>query len=877
MRLRHKRSPREPPYFLHIYIIFFSLYPTIDKKNATQSVLLTPVKDKYTLFMEDDKLRVGATSMQGWRSTMEDAHCIKLDLPNLPEGVKEDDCAFAAVFDGHCGAKMAQACSQHLCNWLTMTPEFQDGNYKEALRKAYINGDANLQKMFPEENSGCTGNAILIVENKLYCANTGDTRAVLCRRGEAVALSEDHKPTNPAEERRINKAGMQVLGSRVGGILSLSRAFGDFPFKDSNLPPEDRAITVVPDIQEIELTAADEFVIVACDGVWDMLKNQEAVDFIRNEVADHNDVSLACERLLNSCLAATPSGLGTDNMTIVVLEFKSRFLRQIESAFAERPEPTPNNSESDGSALILFFFLVQCLFVSLRNLNQGDHSQECFFRSFFPFLQRIVLFLSYLGSIGRSKHSLGKKQIWCEIFDVYLCFLLSSQNDMAEIEKSNTTHKEKDQRGGLPSPFVISVGTLSSRVESIVMEESFSSREGLGWFKAGRLEIKRAAPPPSKEYLFDTDSSDEDSERGELHEDDTILLYELRAEPLSAPLLPSYIARKIPLPLHPPLPMRTLSQVPPLPRDLQRGSDGREGRKVKSLDREHTISGGTKSFTFEGGFVEEDPRSLDADAVAMAREAERLQVRHRKRENIKRVPFSLISEVTSLPCITFVFPILVIVVDLSLAITSVVSMVKSDGEAAMVSVFFFFFLGIVTPDCLALFCIYKNRSWHSSLGLQAILWPTVIFSILIPFTSPLLLLHPPLMGLLALYILRHRRGMRLTRGTFTLLRSIYLWLSVSTSSRKVKSTEMEGKVPLQGWRHNGYETFSLQAFKFFPHQYGMEGKTNQMLKDTEKKLKTTVDALRFKNYTSIFLFLFLLLRLFSINILLSDYIEVFSS
>lgn len=302
--------------------------------KATQSVLLVPVKDKYTLFIEDDKLRVGATSMQGWRSTMEDAHAIKLNVPNLPEGVKEDDCAFAAVFDGHCGAKMAQVCAQNICSWLTATPEFRSGRYEDALRKAYVNGDAALLKMLPDEMSGCTGNSILLIQNHLYCANTGDTRAVLCRGGQAVALSEDHKPTNPTEERRINHAGLNVIGGRVGGILSLSRAFGDFVFKDQNLSPENRAISVVPDIQHIELTASDEFVIVACDGVWDMVKNQEAVDFIRNEVADHNDVSLACERLLNSCLAATPSGFGTDNMTIVILEFKSRFLRQVqESSF----------------------------------------------------------------------------------------------------------------------------------------------------------------------------------------------------------------------------------------------------------------------------------------------------------------------------------------------------------------------------------------------------------------------------------------------------------------------------------------------------------------------------------------------------------------
>lgn len=296
-------------------------------------MLIEPIRDKYTLYLENDKFRVGASSMQGWRSTMEDAHSINLALPNLSEEVKEDDCAHVTVCDGHCGARAAQLCARNIRDWITSTEEFHEGNYEKALHKACVDGDTALMKMIPEDQSGCTANTLLIIQNHLYCANTGDTRAVLCRAGEAVALSEDHKPTNPQEEERIHHAGLKVINGRVGGILSLSRAFGDFAFKDHKLPPETHAITVVPDVKHIEITPSDEFVIVACDGVWDMIQNQEAVDFIRNEVAEHDDISLACERLLDSCLSKTPNGLGTDNMTVVVLDFKSRFIRKVESSF----------------------------------------------------------------------------------------------------------------------------------------------------------------------------------------------------------------------------------------------------------------------------------------------------------------------------------------------------------------------------------------------------------------------------------------------------------------------------------------------------------------------------------------------------------------
>lgn len=297
--------------------------------RATQTVLVRPVRDKYSLRIENDIVCVGASSTQGWRSTMEDAHCVKLSLPNLPSGV-DGKCVFAGVFDGHCGPTIAQKCARNISGWLTSTSEFHHGKYKEALHKAYIKGDSTLRKSLPENTSGSTGNTVLVIEDQLFCANTGDSRAVLSRNGKAIPLSEDHKPNNPDEEKRIRLAGMGVAANRVGGLLALSRAFGDFLFKDVALEPEKQAITVVPDIRQVALTSSDEFVVIACDGVWDTITNQDAVDFIRNEIAEHHDLSIACERLLSSCMATSPNTLGTDNMTVLIIEFKSSFVSTLQ-------------------------------------------------------------------------------------------------------------------------------------------------------------------------------------------------------------------------------------------------------------------------------------------------------------------------------------------------------------------------------------------------------------------------------------------------------------------------------------------------------------------------------------------------------------------
>ncbi|CBH09561.1 protein phosphatase 2C, putative [Trypanosoma brucei gambiense DAL972] len=303
--------------------------------SHAQAVLCTPVRDKYSILMEDDKIRVGTSSMQGWRSTMEDAHAIHLSLPNLPLHISPHDAAMAAVFDGHSGCKTAQFAATHMARWITSSESFVSGNVENAIFEAFISGDAAIRRSMPHEQSGCTGNCIVLVQNNLYCGNVGDSRAVMCRGGVPLPLSEDHKPTLLREKERIKKAGYYVRNGRVNGILSLSRALGDFAFKDHHLKPEDQAISAVPDVLHVKLTPQDEFVVIACDGVWEKFSNERVVKFVREEVGDHGDLSLACERLMDSCLAPVSAAPGADNMTVIIVQFKSSFLKRVEDGFAD--------------------------------------------------------------------------------------------------------------------------------------------------------------------------------------------------------------------------------------------------------------------------------------------------------------------------------------------------------------------------------------------------------------------------------------------------------------------------------------------------------------------------------------------------------------
>ena len=104
------------------------------------------------------------------------------------------------------------------------TPE----DYENALTKAFLKLDSDVEKQDYAQDTGTTACVVLITPTEIYCANAGDSRGVLCRDGKAVALSEDHKPDNEDEIKRIQKAEHFVEDSRVDGNLALSRAFGDF-------------------------------------------------------------------------------------------------------------------------------------------------------------------------------------------------------------------------------------------------------------------------------------------------------------------------------------------------------------------------------------------------------------------------------------------------------------------------------------------------------------------------------------------------------------------------------------------------------------------------------------------------------------------------
>jgi serine/threonine protein phosphatase PrpC len=182
--------------------------------------------------------------------------------------------------------------------------------------------------------AGCTACSAIITATDIYVGNSGDSRAVLARKSptpggkfQSVEMSFDHKPDNAGEKRRIEQAGGFVEDNRVKGVLNLSRSLGDLEYKDKSQSPENMMITAVPEVRKEKIGPDGAFLLIACDGIWDCLTSQEAIeyagDLLTNKKRDR--VSLAIEDMFDKIIAtdvASSGGIGCDNMTALIVQFK---------------------------------------------------------------------------------------------------------------------------------------------------------------------------------------------------------------------------------------------------------------------------------------------------------------------------------------------------------------------------------------------------------------------------------------------------------------------------------------------------------------------------------------------------------------------------
>ena len=303
--------------------------------------------------------------MQGWRKRMEDAH-----ITDISKGSSHTLDIFG-VFDGHGGKEISQFVTHHFTDELIINKNYINGDLQTAIKETFIKMDEIMQtsegkeeikkyariskqeddiqskneppnsqmamlaqlvgQKDPESDeiamrTGCTGCVCVIDENtkKLYFANAGDSRVVLCKGGKAFPKSTDHKPELDTEKDRIYKADGWITDGRVKGNLNLTRGLGDLEYKQNkNLKPEEQMITANPDIIVEDCGSDVDFIIIGCDGIWDCLNNQQACDFVLNRIKDKNvKLSKIVEDMMDTICAKdlyNETGVGCDNMTCMII------------------------------------------------------------------------------------------------------------------------------------------------------------------------------------------------------------------------------------------------------------------------------------------------------------------------------------------------------------------------------------------------------------------------------------------------------------------------------------------------------------------------------------------------------------------------------
>jgi len=270
----------------------------------------------------DGGLQYGGSAMQGWRVNMEDSHCAEgLEIGGEPASL-------VCVFDGHGGdlvaieaAKRIKPTMQTVLSGCSVSDPKTIG---EKMQEGFMNLDDDLKKLphivSGDDQSGCTAIVAIITNTHVIVANAGDARGILMQGdGTVKPMSFDHKPTNPEETARIEAAGGCVSMKRVNGDLAVSRALGDFTYKQTDSrPAKDQMVSAFPDIEIAERDGKEQFLLLCCDGIWDVMSNDDAGAFVKEKIEGKykgEPISKVSERLLDKCLEKG----SRDNMSAVVV------------------------------------------------------------------------------------------------------------------------------------------------------------------------------------------------------------------------------------------------------------------------------------------------------------------------------------------------------------------------------------------------------------------------------------------------------------------------------------------------------------------------------------------------------------------------------
>lgn len=279
-------------------------------ESLSSTVMALPDPDAYPKY--------GVASVCGRRREMEDAVAVHPFFYRQQTEFSSFGYHYCGVYDGHGCSHVAMRCRERLHELVREELEADDSDWEKSMSRSFtrmdleavaLNGggtaNCRCELQRPECDAvGSTAVVSILTPEKIVVANCGDSRAVLCRNGKAIPLSSDHKPDRPDELDRIQAAGGRVIywdGPRVLGVLAMSRAIGD-----NYLKPY---VISKPEVTVTDRVKQDEFLILASDGLWDVVSNETACNVVR----------MCLKGKVNSQLTSSPENdvAGAGNVVVV--------------------------------------------------------------------------------------------------------------------------------------------------------------------------------------------------------------------------------------------------------------------------------------------------------------------------------------------------------------------------------------------------------------------------------------------------------------------------------------------------------------------------------------------------------------------------------
>jgi len=244
---------------------------------------------------------------QGKRATME-------DFINVMTPFSSPMSMMASIYDGHAGALCSHYLVQHLPGELQRKTQLtnRDLPSSQIIEEVFQELDNAWLKSVQQNHleDGSTALCVVVDGADLMVANCGDSRALLYQGGQTLVLNRDHVPEDNTEKQRILKLGGVVIGGRLQGKLGVSRAFGNYDFKESKL------LISEPEVTEVNLQNNLEFLVLASDGLFEQFSNEEVCSYIKNSIN-----SKPLEEIAQELIEEAIDRGSEDNISIIVVKF----------------------------------------------------------------------------------------------------------------------------------------------------------------------------------------------------------------------------------------------------------------------------------------------------------------------------------------------------------------------------------------------------------------------------------------------------------------------------------------------------------------------------------------------------------------------------